>query len=198
MSRITEEQLTRNIKLEEAIHYATNCHSGQVRKGSYIPFIFHPLEVMQLLLAMSADTNLLIAGLLHDVVEDTATGIDEIRVIFGDDVATLVAGHSEDKSRTWEERKQTEIDETRNADIRMKKLIMADKLANMRSMQRDYGVIGEKLWERFNADVEMQAWYYGNMVNALVDMKEYKETVECYMELQKIYNQVFSGREVHL
>ena len=94
----TNIQITDNLKLDEAIHFATECHSGQTRKGSTIPFILHPLEVMQILAGMNADTNLLIAGLLHDVVEDTEVGIDEIRKNFGEDVESLVAGHTEDKN----------------------------------------------------------------------------------------------------
>ena len=180
-----------NIKLEEAIHFATKCHSGQTRKGSATPFILHPLEVMQLLAGMNADTNLLIAGLLHDVVEDTEVGIDEIRNIFGEDVGNLVAGHSEDKTKTWQERKQTEIDATFRADIRMKKLVLADKLANMRSIYKDYNEIGEKLWSRFNAGKEKQKWYYGKMVESLASMQEEKDATIYYRELIMLYKDVF-------
>ena len=59
-----------NRMLEEAICFATKCHSGQNRKGTDIPFILHPFEVMNILAGMNADNNLLIAGLLHDVSED--------------------------------------------------------------------------------------------------------------------------------
>lgn len=184
-------QITDNLKLEEAIHFATNCHSGQMRKGSTTPFILHPLEVMQLLAGMNADANLLIAGLLHDVVEDTEVGIDEIKNAFGEDVANLVAGHSQDKTRTWQERKQTEIDETLHADIRMKKLVLADKLANMRSIHKDYREIGEKLWSRFNAGKEKQAWYYGKMIESLACMEKDEDTTRYYKELKILYEEMF-------
>lgn len=180
-----------NRRLEQAIHFATTCHSGQVRKGSTTPFILHPLEVMQLLTGMNADTNLLIAGLLHDVVEDTEVGMDEIRNVFGEDVANLVAGHTEDKSKTWQERKQTEIDETLDADIRLKKLVLADKLANMRSIHKDYREIGDKLWERFNAGKEKQGWYYGQMVESLTSMGVDTDTARYYEELKVLYGEVF-------
>lgn len=77
----------------------------------------------------------------------------------------LVAGHSEDKSKTWKERKQTEVDEASKGDIRTKKWIFADKLSNMRSIKKDY--------------------------DALAQLKYYKETAECYEELQRNYNKVF-------
>ena len=100
-----------NYLLEKAIHFATSKHAGQLRKGTKVPYIVHPLETMNILRSMNADTNLLIAGLLHDTVEDTDTSIEEIKEVFGTDVAALVGGHSEDKSKTWVERKTYAIKE---------------------------------------------------------------------------------------
>lgn len=149
-----------NYLLEKAIHFATFKHAGQLRKGTTVPYIVHPLETMKILLSMNADTNLLIAGLLHDTVEDTDTSIEEITEIFGADVAALVGGHSEDKSKSWEERKTHAIKVLADASRRMKMLVMADKVSNLRSMAADYRAVGDKLWSRFNAPVEKQAWYY--------------------------------------
>ena len=179
-------------KLEAAIHYATDCHKGQTRKGTKIPFIMHPLEVMQILQGMDADTNLLIAGLLHDVVEDTNSTIEEINDIFGDDVAELVGRHTEDKTKSWEERKATSIKETLEASLRLKMLILADKLANMRSMRKDYLILGNILWERFNAGLKQQAWYYGEMIGVLKDMQNCPKTAPYYLELVRLYKEVFA------
>lgn len=180
-----------NTRLETAIHYATDCHKGQTRKGTNIPFIIHPLEVMQILQGMNADTNLLIAGLLHDVVEDTDTTIEEICAAFGDDVAQLVGGHTEDKTKTWEERKATEIRDTMSSSLRLKKLVLADKLANMRSIKNDYIKLGNELWERFNAGLRQQAWYYGEMTEVLADLQDYSETEQYYWEFIGLYKDVF-------
>ena len=90
-------------RLNEAIVFATERHAGQVRKGSGKPYIVHPLEVLTILTDMEAGADVLIAGVLHDTVEDTGTTIEEIRSRFGDAVADLVAGCSEDKSKSWEE-----------------------------------------------------------------------------------------------
>lgn len=118
-------------------------------------------------------------------------GIEEIRNAFGEDVANLVVGHPEDKTKTWQERKQTEIEETTYGDMRMKKLVLADKLANMRSIYKDYKELGEKLWTRFNAGKEKQAWYYGKMVEALSDLRIVEDTAERYKELERLYLEVF-------
>ena len=105
----------KNYLLEKAIHFSTTKHAGQLRKGTTVPYIVHPLETMNILRTMNADTNLLIAGLLHDTVEDTDTTAEEIAEVFGTDVAALVNGHSEDKSKTWKERKTHAIKELAEA-----------------------------------------------------------------------------------
>ena len=83
-------QKINTVKLHDAIVFAAKAHKGQVRKGTDVDYITHPMEVLQILTQMGADGNLLIAGVLHDVVEDTDVTLDEVRELFGDDVATLV------------------------------------------------------------------------------------------------------------
>ncbi|MCD7771106.1 MAG: HD domain-containing protein [Oscillospiraceae bacterium] len=188
---MTESITQENQKLNEAIIFAVNQHAGQLRKGTTRPYILHPIEVLQILHSMKADTNLMIAGLLHDTVEDTGATVDEIRERFGEDVAILVAAHSEDKSKTWDERKTFAIEELKTADKRLKMLVMADKLSNMRSIESDYNEIGEELWNRFNAPFEKQQWYYTGIKDTLCDMANYPETKECYEELVGIWERVF-------
>ncbi len=177
--------------LNQAIIFATQRHAGQVRKGTDIPYIVHPLETMLILSNMQADLNLQIAGLLHDTVEDTDTTIEEIAALFGDDVAALVNHHSEDKSKSWAERKTTAIQALKTADERIKMLVLADKLSNLRSIARDYAALSDGVWERFNAPKEKQAWYYNGMLDALSDLQQYTETMDAYKELTDHYKDVF-------
>lgn len=177
--------------LEQAIRFASKKHAGQVRKGTDTPYIVHPLEVMTILMRMKADTNLMIAGLLHDTVEDTDTTVGEIEELFGQDVADLVSHHSEDKSKSWQERKETAINELKTADLRLKMLIMADKLSNLRSIAADYSEIGDELWDRFNAPVEKQSWYYSSIQDALYDMQDNPNTRDAYWEMVGKYKDVF-------
>ena len=178
-------------RLNEAIIFATKKHSGQFRKATTIPYILHPLEVLQILYSMRADTNLMIAGVLHDMVEDTETTLDEIKELFGDDVAELVASNSEDKSKSWDERKQHTIDELASAPKRVKMLIMADKLSNMRSIAYDYKNVGDDLWKRFNAPKEKQAWYYDGILDALYDIQDTPGCEKAYWELTSLFKDVF-------
>lgn len=180
-----------NYLLEKAIHFSTTKHAGQLRKGTTVPYIVHPLETMNILRSMNADTNLLIAGLLHDTVEDTDTSIEEITKIFGTDVAALVGGHSEDKSKTWEQRKAHAIEELAEASRRMKMLVMADKVSNLRSMAADYSVVSDNLWERFNAPVEKQAWYYSGIQDSLWDMQNDPDASGVYWEMVGLFKDLF-------
>ena len=96
-------------KIHNAIIYAAKKHEGQVRKGTDTPYIVHPMEVMQILTAAGCGEDVIVAGILHDTVEDTDATLEEISALFGEKVARLVAHESEDKSKTWRERKSATI-----------------------------------------------------------------------------------------
>ena len=177
--------------LEEAIHFAVKAHNGAKRKGSYKPYIIHPLEAMHILSSMNADINLMMAGVLHDTLEDTDTTLLDIYDKFGVDVAALVNSGSEDKRNVWYMRKLITTTELPNASTREKMLAIADKVSNLRSMMIDYKMIGDQLWERFNAPKEFQAWYYSNLTDALVELQNYQETADIYWEMTTLFKDLF-------
>ena len=154
--------------LEEAIIYATVMHQGKVRKFGNTPFILHPLEVAQILSTMTNDQEIIAAGILHDIVEDTDGTLEEIEKRFGKRVASLVSSESEtdypgeERSATWKRRKEESLKVLRNSsDAGVKMLWIADKLANIRSLAGVYSEQGEKMWESLHqSDPEMQRWYY--------------------------------------
>lgn len=185
-----------NALLEKAIHFAVIAHSGQVRKGTTVPYITHPLATMAILTQMKADTNLLIAGVLHDVLEDTDTNHVEIAEIFGSDIYKLVASHTEDKSQTWAERKNTAILHLEEADKREKLLVLADKVANLRSLYADYSIVGEELWERFNAPKDKQAWYYSKIMEAMSEMQFDDDACDIYEEMKNLCGMLFGKPEL--
>ena len=149
-------------KLYDAIEMAARAHHRQVRKGTEIPYIVHPLAVASLLIRVGRPEPLVIAALLHDVLEDTPVTIQEIRARFGAEVAGLVAALSEpDKSASWEDRKAHTIDfleKRASGDVLM--VSLADKLDNIRAIREGLESDGEKFWERFNRPREKQRWYY--------------------------------------
>lgn len=166
-------------------------HKGSSRKGTDKPYILHPIETLQILSSMDADTNLMIAGVLHDTLEDTNTTLLDIYDKFGVDVAALVNGHTEDKRKIWYMRKLITIDSLPHENVRAKMLAIADKVANMRNMLRDYKMIGDELWKRFNAPKDYQAWYYSNLNDGLAELQTYPETVDIYWEMTNLYKELF-------
>ena len=187
----TKDPRADSCRLDAAITYAVEHHAGQLRKGTVRPYILHPMETMQILHTMKADNNLLIAGVLHDTIEDTTATEEEIRRLFGDDVADLVTAHSEDKSKTWLERKTHAIQELAKSNKRLKMLVMADKVSNLRSMVSDYQQVGDFLWNRFNASPEQQTWYYGGVQEALKELQNEPECSAVYWEMVEHYNYLF-------
>ncbi len=155
-------------KSEEAIIYATIMHQGKVRKFGDTPYIFHPLEVAQILSTMTDDEEIITSGILHDIVEQSDGTLAEIEKRFGKRVADLVASDSEtdysgrDRITTWKQRKEDALLALKNSsDIGVKMLWLADKLANMRSLSGMYSELGDEMWQKFDqSDSEEQCWYY--------------------------------------
>ena len=77
--------------ITRAFHFAAKAHEGQLRRSGQ-EFIHHPLGVARILAELQLDDETIAAALLHDVVEDTETELDDIRAEFGDEVARLVDG----------------------------------------------------------------------------------------------------------
>lgn len=75
---------------DEALALARTAHAGQVRAGSGLPYVTHPVAVAEALRADGQPLEVVVAGLLHDTVEDTDVTLDEVRSRFGDEVAALV------------------------------------------------------------------------------------------------------------
>lgn len=186
-----------NALLDKAIIYAVEKHAGQLRKGTQIPYIVHPMEVVAILNEMRADMTVIIAGILHDTVEDTSATIDDIIREFGEDVAELVGDHTEDKSKTWFQRKSQGLRDLADGSFELKCLVLADKLSNVRNMYRDYIIEGDEYWDRFNAPLEKQAWYYKGAVKALEELKDNENTAARYNEFKEIVDKTFGHVKEH-
>jgi len=176
--------------IHEAIIFATLKHNTSKypnRKDTNIPYITHPIEVMQILTANNCSEKVIVAGILHDTLEDTFTKPEEISEKFGQDILEIVQTESEDKSKTWEERKQTTIEHLKTASLETKLVCCADKLSNLRSMASDKAAVGDQLWERFNAPKDRIQWYCMGVSSALLELENYP----MYKELNVLINEVF-------
>ena len=179
--------------VDRAIEFATKVHDGQFRKGTKRPYIVHPIEVGDIVSSMTHDEEVISAAILHDTIEDcegvTAEMLEEL---FSPRVASLVAQESEDKSRTWMERKSATIEHMKSAPREVQMIGLADKLSNMRDIDRDYPVCGEELWNRFRMkDKQTIGWYYKGVRDAL---KEAFDTLPVYEEYCRLIEKNFDGR----
>ena len=189
---LTAQELAENELLNDAIAYAAAMHRSGLRKGTTMPYIVHPLEVMHILEVMTGDKHVMAAGVLHDVVEDTSATLEDVYARFGDDIGTLVEAHTEKhKEDPWEKRKEEALAHLAKADLREQKLVLADKLANMRSIERDYARYGEDLWQRFKRGKDIQSWYYHAAVKAMSNLEFDTEAVAFYREFEDKVNHVF-------
>ena len=158
--------------VSEAIAFAVKAHDGMRRKKSSVPYILHPMEAAVIVGTMTDDQNLIAAAALHDVVEDAGITIEEIEERFGKRVRELVQSETENKradllpTETWRIRKEESLAVLKNTeDIGVLMVWLGDKLANMRSLYRDWKVEGDAMWQRFNQkDAREQAWYYHSIV----------------------------------
>ena len=175
------------LSIHDAFIFASHKHSIQLRKGTNIPYITHPMEVMQILTANNCPQDVIVAGILHDTLEDTDTTPQEIKQRFGERVLNIVNGETEDKTKTWRERKQGTINRIKNAPIEMQQVCCADKLANIRSIYADKLQIGDAVFERFSGSKQEVQWYYTSVANALTDLDGY----EMKRELVEVIKLVF-------
>ncbi len=127
-------------KILEAYKFAAKAHEGITRKSGE-PYIIHPVAVAQILIDNDMDYPTIIAGLLHDVVEDTSISIDEVKKTYGQTVAKLVEGVTKIDEITLESKKLTESDSIKKLllamaeDIRIIFIKLADRLHNMRTVE---------------------------------------------------------------
>lgn len=176
---------------QQAKNFATKAHKGQQRKNAQIPYITHPIRVAERLESIQASDELICAAYLHDVVEDTPYEIEDIEHQFGPRVADLVAAHTEDKSKSWQERKQHTIDIIKSAEIEVKYLIVADRLDNLLDLEKDLQQIGKHVWGNFNAPYEKQKWYNKMIAKNMYVGLEKEDIPEFFNEFEQTILRVF-------
>lgn len=178
-------------RFEAAVGYARRAHAEQLRKGTSIPYLAHPLAVAALVLRYGGDEGQAIGALLHDVVEDCAPfadGVPQAQGIaraFGPRVAAIVlactdasaaakAGErahesAEQKRAAWYARKRAYLAHLATASDDALLVSACDKLHNARAIRLDLARLGGSLFGRFNAGREGTLWYYRALVGCFAD-----------------------------
>lgn len=180
-----------NDNVQLAISFCLEKHNGQKRKLINTPYAIHPISVSMLLFEIGEKDEIIISALLHDIIEDTNTTIDEIIAVFGTEVGNIVRDCTEpDKTLEWEERKKHTIDIIKNINHDSVMVILADKVHNLYSILQSIDKNGEKIWSVFKRGYEKQKWYYSNLQKSFLE-KEYLETNELFFEFKRLYNIIF-------
>jgi len=164
-------------RFDRALHLATAHHARQLRKGTPVPYSAHLLAVASLALEMHGDEDEAIGALLHDVVEDGGgrAALARIEAEFGPAVAAIVLANSDsvdgedeggraEVGRAWYRRKRAYLDGFPDKTPAALRVALADKLHNARSILSDLRDHGPAMWEKFNAPVTDQRWYYNELV----------------------------------
>jgi len=176
-------------RLERAVRKAAHLHRNQVRLAEDgLPYASHLFSVFVLLLSYTRDEDVLIAGLLHDSVEDTNYTFEELERDFGGRVLEMVRGVTEVKERDgkklpWKERKLGILRGLEGSSEESMLVCAADKIHNLTSLVLDYETHGEKLWQVIlEPGAHEKLWYHREVIailerrmknrRALADLKQ--------------------------
>jgi (p)ppGpp synthase/HD superfamily hydrolase len=157
-------------RFEEALRFAAQRHQGQFRRGSDTPYFAHVVAVAIILDRAGFGEEVMIAGLLHDVVEDTPVTLAELADRFGSEVAEIVRHCTEIKTddrgvkRPWIDRKRDHIAAMVDAPATARAVVLADKLHNLFSIELDLRA-GRPVWPHFHAERDQVLWYFHAMLD---------------------------------
>jgi (p)ppGpp synthase/HD superfamily hydrolase len=153
------------------MRWAARCHQGHARRGSDTPYFEHVAAVALILDRLGFDEDVVIAGFLHDVVEDTAATQEDVSARFGAAAAEIVRRCTEVKTdahgnkRPWIDRKRDHIAAIVNAPMVARAVILADKLHNLICIELDLHD-GRPVWPAFHAPRDQVFWYYHAIIDA--------------------------------
>jgi len=172
-------------KINHAFAFAAKHHDRQVRKGTKLPYLTHPANVAVILTRYGQDERTVVAGILHDVVEDCVrdgfTGemlAQRIGEKFGDDVLSTVLAVTYRKldddgvELSGDERKQDYLDRLANADQSALWVCAADKVHNANSMLSDLRrtVDSNSVWSRFSGGRAASVKWYRDVLTRLEEL----------------------------
>lgn len=191
-------KLTTNI--QKAINYAAIKHKGQVRIGDgSLPYIIHPIAVAWILNSWDASEDVIIAGLLHDTVEDCGVSLKELDKEFGEKIAIMVEDVSEEysfkkynkQSESWLVRKQKYLDHIKISSIESMTICVADKIHNLRSFKQYYENFGEKIFDTFYFPSDNKVWFFEEILQIVENNLEssiVEELKEAISQLKQVFN----------
>lgn len=153
--------MTFQAHVQAAIEFAIRAHEGQFRKGQpQMPYVVHPLHVGFLLTRYGLADEVVMGGILHDVIEDCEVTREDLASRFGAVVAALVDEVSEVKELSWEDRKRHTIDSIATMSAGARAIVAADKVHNLGDMVDQLARQGDDLWGVFRRGKGPTMEYY--------------------------------------
>lgn len=176
-------------KIEEAIHFVFNAFENKKRIKENINLAFHSISVGFILKEYGYDDDIVLTGLLHDIIEDTTYDYDYLKEKYGLVIANNVLALSENKKIfNFKERKKDFIDRVNNLDDKLIIVELVDKLHNLMSDYELYKKIGKEALVTLNTSYEMNRWYYSELRDAFIKkIPSNNELLKRYNEIYKIY-----------
>jgi (p)ppGpp synthase/HD superfamily hydrolase len=158
--------------LDRALGLAASAHRTQERKSSGVPYIAHPAHVAVILIKHGFPEDAVVAGVLHDIVEDTGVTLAEVEAQFGSAVASLVDQVSEQKLQggtklPWLLRKQELLSRLSHAAPLAVAVKSADALHNCQTLLADLRTQGESVWRHFRSSPDEQLWFFQTLAAVL-------------------------------
>ena len=173
-------------KVNLALKVASKAHRDQVRKGTDIPYISHPVAVAMIIGEYTTDGDVIVAGILHDVLEDVRPSIyseADMRGDFGDNITDIVKDVSEDKTagepeKPWIERKKGYLAHLNDVENEKSLIVStADKIHNLTDILEEYKKAGDGIWQKFNASKDDELWFYSEFLK-IIERKQIPEQMK--------------------
>lgn len=162
-------RMSNHTRIRTALKFAAHKHAGQLRKGTEMPYLVHPVEVGLFLQNIGMTHDTVIAGYLHDTIEDTSATYGEIEEIFGTNIADVVLELTcTDKAKALKKAKTYSPEAV--------KIKMADLMCNVTDMLDDYSKIGDELFKRFR-NGKNTLDHYRKMTEILIEKNNKKNMV---------------------
>lgn len=185
-------------RISKAFEVARKFHKHQKRKVSGAPYFVHLLDTAKYLMYETDDEDVICAGILHDTLEDTTYGEDNLKQEFGERVYNLVKfctnqengvnSAPEEQKNSWHERKTRSIAKLKYASDDELLIYCADKLSNLLSIKDDL-VNSADVWVNFNGSRDKIKWYYTEIGKALEPKLENRRIFKIYKNLLSIFDE---------
>jgi len=170
--------------LERAVRIAVKAHKDQTRKGDGLPYITHPFMVALRLAKLNFPDEVIAAALVHDVLEDTNYGEENLRAELGNEVVNMVLSVTNDESLEWMDKKKKYVETVRSGNEGAKAVALSDKIHNLESLLIAHSEKGSKVWENFKADKSQKLWFEIEVLKMLREtwdhpmLDEYEQLIE--------------------